>query len=79
MIESIELEDGKYKVCLENGNKLYAERYSDIWRHLTGDKLILAMFHRIQELEDKVEGYKNDVESLNLDISYLQGDMTVDN
>lgn len=61
MVESIELEDGKYKVCLENGNKLYAERYGDIWRHLTGDKLILAMFNRIKELESQIKSSRDNI------------------
>lgn len=55
MTESIELEGKKYRIVLDNENKLYAERYDKIWRHLTGDKLILAMFRKIKTLEQTIE------------------------
>lgn len=63
MVESIELEDGKYKVILRNGNDegycFHAERFGESWRYLTGDKLILAMFNRIKELENTIENMNN--------------------
>lgn len=46
----IELEDGKYTVTYNKG-ELKALRYGEPWREMIGDKLMYAMFCRIQELE----------------------------
>jgi NDP-sugar pyrophosphorylase family protein len=52
IIETISLENGKYTLSLvNNGEKLYAFRHDEFWRDLTGNKLALAMFQKIQELE----------------------------
>ena len=48
--ETIQLDGGKYTVTFEDG-ELWAERNGTTWRELTGDKLILCLFQRIQELE----------------------------
>jgi len=60
MKESVKLDSGKYEVVLDqtygefNFNAL---RYGEKWRNLVGDNLILAMFYKIQELEDKLLGH----------------------
>ena len=57
MKESILLDDGKYEVILDQTggtSKFYALRYGEEWRSLTGDNLVLCMFQRIQDLEDKL-------------------------
>ena len=57
MKESILLDDGKYEVIFDqtnNTSKLHALRYGEEWRSLTGDNLVLCMFQRIQDLEDKL-------------------------
>lgn len=48
----IELEGGKYTVLHEYGLNFRALRHGEEWRDLTGDGLILAMAHRIEELEE---------------------------
>lgn len=53
----VTLEDGKYTVILnkaasEPGRTFYALRYGEHWRDLTGDKLMLAMFNQIVELDE---------------------------
>ena len=46
------LEDGKYLVVYDSDKgTAQAYRYGELWRDLTGDKLFLAMFDRILELE----------------------------
>lgn len=51
-IESvIRLEGGKYEVRHSNGTGLRALRYGQPWRDMTGDGLVLALVHRIEELE----------------------------
>jgi len=53
MVEKIELYDGKYTVVLvDNGKEFKALRYGEEWRDLAGEGMILAMFDRIQELEE---------------------------
>lgn len=52
----IELCDGKYHVLAgPNMTNLRALRYGEKWRDLTGDKFVLALCHRIRELEHKLE------------------------
>lgn len=56
MEEKIELYDGKYTVIFNNTTgEFKALRYGEEWRSLTGDGMILAMFFRIQELEEKIK------------------------
>ena len=58
MRESVKLDDGKYEVIFDqNGcrSDFYALRYGESWRDLTGDNLVLAMFYRIQNLEEQLQ------------------------
>lgn len=53
-MESIKL-DNKYEVIFNSKPWTFkALRYGEEWRNLTGDNLILAMFHKIQELEEEI-------------------------
>ncbi|MGF9711653.1 hypothetical protein [Paenibacillus naphthalenovorans] len=54
-MRSIKL-DSKYEVFLnaQPGSFVFeARRYGETWRNLVGDNLVLAMFHRIEELEEE--------------------------
>ena len=55
-MDRIELDDGKYTVINElgKGGGLKALRYGEEWRNLAGDNLILAMFHKIEELQEEL-------------------------
>ena len=56
MIESIKLFDGEYEVQLiDNGRKFKALKNGLEWRDLAGDNLVLAMFYKIQELEEELK------------------------
>lgn len=52
-MESIKIGD-KYELVedLKNG-RFECLRYGETWRDLVGDNLLLAMFYRIQELEEE--------------------------
>ena len=50
---SVTVSDGKYTV-IQDINGLYALRYGEEWRELTGDGLILALAMEVQELRDKL-------------------------
>ncbi len=52
----IDLCDGKYSVVFnfETGRS-EALRYGERWRDLRGDKMVLAMFNRIVELEEQLK------------------------
>lgn len=52
----IELENGKYTVVneLNDGGGLKALRYGEEWRNLAGDNLILAMYHEIERLQERL-------------------------
>ncbi len=60
-MESIKLDNGKYEVILNDKPwKFEALRYGETWRSLTGDNLVLAMFYRIQELEEEITELKSE-------------------
>jgi hypothetical protein len=44
----------KYRVIFHNSGKMEAYRYGEHWRDLTGDGLVLAMLHEIDDLKDQV-------------------------
>ena len=46
--------DGKYEVVQEAGGALYANRYGERWRELTGDGLVLALACEIEEAREKI-------------------------
>lgn len=51
----IELENGKYTVCHDNGRNFHALRNGETWRSLTGDGLVLAMAYEIERLRGIVD------------------------
>lgn len=51
----IELENGKYTVCHDDGANFHAKRYGEPWRRLEGDGLVLAMAHEIERLRGVVD------------------------
>ncbi len=60
--------DGKYKVVFDDKPyKLEAYRHDVLWRNLTGDNLVHAMFERIVELEKELSkvnfAFQNTVDS----------------
>jgi hypothetical protein len=66
----IELENGKYEVVWdEKAMEFYANRYSQRWRELAGDKLVLAMMYRIEELQEQINS-KESVDSKAADRFY---------
>ena len=55
----IDLVDGKYTVIIDMNNGVFkALRYGEEWRSLTGDKMVLAMFDKIVELQEEVSRLK---------------------
>lgn len=55
-IESIILDGGKYEIIIiDNGREFKALINGEEWRNLLGDNLILAMFYKIQGLEEKIK------------------------
>lgn len=57
MKESIILDGGKYEVIFDQDgstSKLHALRFGEEWKDFTGNNIILCMFQRIQDLEDKL-------------------------
>lgn len=59
-MKRINLYGGKYTVVneLNKGGSLYALRHGEKWRSLAGDGLILAMFHKIEELTNQKVDYE---------------------
>ena len=51
MQSRIELDDGKYTVCHEDGANLRALRYGEPWRDCCGDGLILALAQEVERLQ----------------------------
>lgn len=56
-MDKIELNAGKYTVVNElgKGGGFHALRYGEKWRSLAGDNLVLAMFHEIEELRERLD------------------------
>ncbi|MCY7576157.1 hypothetical protein [Bacillus pumilus] len=54
-MRKLNLCDGKYTIIndLDNQGGLYALRYGRQWRSLSGDNLILGMFHEIETLREQ--------------------------
>jgi ubiquinone biosynthesis protein UbiJ len=55
MITELDLEERKYTIHHDQeSGKMWATRYGESWRELTGDKLIGALLAKIESLEDDV-------------------------
>jgi hypothetical protein len=65
-MSKITLEDGKYTLVneLNEGGGFKALRYDEEWKSLAGDNLMLAAFHEIERLKEKIEGLEEDAEFL---------------
>ena len=45
--------DDRYSIVLNNNPwEFYATRYGEKWRDLTGDNLVLAMVHKLEESQE---------------------------
>tara|TARA_R110000851_G_scaffold267094_1_gene419545 strand:- start:2093 stop:2305 length:213 start_codon:yes stop_codon:yes gene_type:complete len=55
MIESIELEDGKYEWILHDDYTSEVLRYGKPWRDVVGDNFIFAAMQEIGDLRGKLE------------------------
>ncbi len=51
-MKTLELENGKYKLVLNQDYSLDAYRYGQHWQNLTGDKLIFSMWDKIETLQN---------------------------
>lgn len=53
----ITIDGGKYTLVneLNEGGGLKALRYGEEWRDLTGDGLMLAMYHEIERMQEFIE------------------------
>lgn len=76
----IELEEGKYTVLhKEDHGGVTVLRHGEPWRNETGDGFILAMVHRILELESGYESYLQKLNDLYKDtyqrdaVGYVDG------
>lgn len=54
-MKTLNLEDGKYKVLVEDSGRVRALRYDQPWRELSGDKFIYCLVDRILDLEAQRE------------------------
>lgn len=55
MERRISLYDGKYEIVHNDNPYVFkALRYGKEWRDLTGDGMILTMFERIKDLEERL-------------------------
>ena len=53
MLKRIKI-DEKYTLVIKKDGSFKALRYGQEWRDLTGDKLVLTMCQRIEQLEEKI-------------------------
>jgi hypothetical protein len=62
---SLKLCDNKYEVILDenpNNYKFEVLRCGEEWRSLIGDNVVLALVYKIQELQDRVNDLKDELE-----------------
>ena len=57
----VALEDGKYRVVMQEDGGLLAMRFNEPWRNCVGDKLIYCMAAEIQRLRDESKKTSNDL------------------
>lgn len=53
-IRRVTVYDGKYTVVIMPMGGLFALRYGEEWRDLTGDGLVLALAQEIEELRERL-------------------------
>lgn len=58
MEERIKVDDKYTVIHNDNPYVLKALRHGEEWRSLTGDNLILAMFYKIQDLQEQLKQTK---------------------
>jgi hypothetical protein len=56
-VEEIKVCSGKYTIQRHDNGQIHALRYGQPWRDLTGDGMVLALFHEIQDLRLKSEQF----------------------
>ncbi|USL89296.1 hypothetical protein vBBceHLY2_00020 [Bacillus phage vB_BceH_LY2] len=55
-VRRVSVGDSKYTLELnEQTGEFKALRYGEEWQNLSGDKLALALFHRIEEQQEYIE------------------------
>lgn len=64
----IELENGKYTVCHDNGSNFHALRNGEPWRSLAGDKLVFCMAAEIERLQDQLKADRENWARSKLDL-----------
>lgn len=72
-ILSVDLENGKYTVQFnESTGELKALRYGEEWRNLSGDGMVLALLHKIEEQDTEIKNL--DKKLLDARMSVLRGE-----
>lgn len=68
-VREVSLEDGKYTLQFnEQTGEFKALRYGEEWQNLAGDKLALALLHKIEEQQEELEQTKN---KLDVAVGYI--------
>ena len=49
----MDFSDGKYTVVYYDNGKLVALRFGEVWRDLTGDKMVFWMLHEANQLREQ--------------------------
>lgn len=55
----VEVCEGKYSVIIQDDGNLFATRYGDFWRDLTGDKLVFCLAYELMEARAEIECLRN--------------------
>lgn len=74
MEQQIEIGDGEYTLVMKNepGKFVFKSlRYGEEWRDLVGDNLVLAMFHEIEDLRERIQGLEVERSIVNLYIDQI--------
>lgn len=68
---SFTIELGKYTYEFKSNGESAAFCHGEYWRDMTGDGFVLAMAHRIQELDEELHFYKEKVNDLEDELAML--------
>lgn len=58
----VSVADGKYRIVMSAKGKLYALRYEESWRSLTGDKLVFALARELEDARKKIKELEQQIE-----------------
>ncbi len=55
---NVSVANGKYTIQMDTNGNLWALRYGEMWRSMTGDGMVLALAQEVERLRDEMAALK---------------------